>query len=195
MGKQTKGIVDSYSEIMDMDFINSIIEKEGTIKDFEMNKTTLMNVADWALNGSSDEEIRKKLDLSPTQWKVLVNICPTLLLVMRESRALADVIIAGSLFQTAIGGKKIAREVAKTVTEYDERGKACGSHLEKITLYEELPPNADLLKFLATHKLSEKFGDKQIDTSDRYKDILARFTPEQLALIESMKKGIDDEKD
>ena len=194
MGKQVKEIVDKYTKILDLDFINQIIEQNGKLDDFEMNKTTLMNIAEWALNGKSDEEIRKSLNLKPQQWAILVSICPTMVMIMHDSRALADVIIAGSLFQTAIGGKRVAREVVKTITEYDERGKPCGQHLEKITIYEELPPNADLLKFLATHKLSEQFGDGQVDATSRFKDIVSKFTPEQLALVESMgKKEIDNE--
>lgn len=193
---KVKKIVDSYSQVLDMDFINDIIEQNGKLDDFEMNKTTLLNVAEWALNGSSNEEIRKKLDLSPTQWGILVSICPTLLLVMRDSRALADTIIAGSLFQTAIGGKRVRKTVAKSVTEYDERGKPCGQHLESIELWEELPPNGDLLKFLATHKLSEQFGDKKNDSNEDMKKVLDTFTPEQLAIIEQAHKGeVLDEED
>lgn len=196
MGKEVKNIVDKYSNLFDLDFINQVIEQTGKLDDFQMNKTTLMNISEWALNGNSDEEIRKRLELTPTQWHVLVNVCPTLVLVMKDSRALADTIIAGSLFQTAIGGKRVAREVAKSVTEYDERGKPCGQHLEKITLYEELPPNPILLKFLAEHKLSEKFGDKGVAGNSDYKDIVDSLTPEQLKLIEMMSKnGVIDEKD
>lgn len=103
MGKEVKNIVDKYSNLFDLDFINQVIEQTGKLDDFQMNKTTLMNISEWALNGNSDEEIRKRLELTPTQWHVLVNVCPTLVLVMKDSRALADTIIAGSLFQTAIG--------------------------------------------------------------------------------------------
>ena len=37
-----------------------------------------------------------------------------------------------------------------------------GEHLEKV-VEEELPPNPLLLKFLAEHKLSEKFGKDKND--------------------------------
>lgn len=196
MPKETQKIVDEYNQVTDYSFVNEIIKKSGKIDDFEMNKTTLLNISEWALNGNSDEEIRKRLELTPTQWKFLVSVCPTMVLVMRDSRALADVIIAGSLFQTAIGGKRVSKQVAKSVTEYDDKGKPCGQHLETIELWEELPPNADLLKFLATHKLSEKFSDKQTDRSEDYSKVLDKLTPEQIAIIEmASKKGVLDEKD
>ena len=189
MAKEVNEIVNKYANILDIDFINQIIEQSGKMEDFEMNKSTLLNIADWALNGNSDDEIRKKLDLRPAQWSILLSICPTLVLIMRDSRALADVIVAGSLFQTAIGGKKIKRQVAKSVTEYNEMGKPCGQHLEVVELEEELPPNADLLKFLATHKLSEKFGDENAIPREDYGDVLKHLSAEQIAMIELASKN------
>ena len=115
---------------------------------------------------------------------------------------MADVVVAGSLFQTAIGGKRIKRQVAKTVKdyEYDEKtGKSyvVGEHLETIELEEELPPNPILLKFLAENKLSEKFGGKPVDNSSNFAKILDEMTPEQLALVEMAQKGgaLDDNKE
>ena len=194
MGNQVKEIVKKYEDVVDIDFVNQMIEQSGDIKDFEMNKSTLQNISEWALNGKSDEEIRKNLSLTPKQWNVLVHVCPVLLLVMKDSRAVADVVIAGSLFQTAIGGKRIKRQVAKTVKEYEYDEKTgknyiIGEHLETIELEEELPPNPILLKFLAENKLSEKFGGKPIDNSTNFAKILDEMTPEQLALIEMAQKG------
>lgn len=189
MGSKVKDIVNKYKDVVDISFVNQIIEQSGELNDFEMNKSTIMNISEWALNGKSDDEIRQSLSLSKKQWDVLVHICPVLLLVMRDSRAMADMVIAGSLFQTAIGGKRIKRQVAKSVKEYDENGRVCGEHLETIELEEELPPNPILLKFLAENKLSEKFGNKKSDTNSEFAKILDEMTPEQIALIEQAQKG------
>lgn len=189
MGSKVKDIVNKYKDVVDISFVNQIIEQSGELNDFEMNKSTIMNISEWALNGKSDDEIRQSLSLSKKQWDVLVHICPVLLLVMRDSRAMADMVIAGSLFQTAIGGKRIKRQVAKSVKEYDENGRVCGEHLETIELEEELPPNPILLKFLAENKLSEKFGGKKSDNSSEFAKILDEMTPEQIALIEQAQKG------
>lgn len=186
---KVKKIVEEYTDTLDMGFVNEIIEASGELNDFEMNKTTLLNIAEWALNGSSNDEIRKKLTLTERQWKILVATCPTLLCVMRDSRVLADTIVAGSLFQVAIGGKKIRKTVAKSVTEYDENGRPCGQHLETIELWEEMPPNVDALKFLATHKLSEKFGNDKSKPDDEMRRFVDNFTPEQLAVIEQARKS------
>ena len=49
--------------------------------------------------------------------------------------------------------------------------------------------------FLATHKLSEKFGDKQVDNSEHLKRIAENLTPEQMALIEQMNRGMENAKE
>ena len=197
--QQVKDIVKQYSDVVDFDFLNQIMGQSKELQDFEMNKTTLLNVSEWALNGKSDEEIRKSLDLRPKQWATLLSICPVLILVMKDSRALADVVVAGSLFQTAIGGKRIKKQIAKTVKEYEydektHKNYVVGEHLETIEVWEEMPPNAYLLKFLAEHKLSEKFGGKPVDNNQEYSKILESLTPEQLAIIEMEKgRGLDDD--
>lgn len=196
--QQVKDIVKQYSDVVDFDFLNQIMSQSKELQDFEMNKTTLLNISEWALNGKSDEDIRKSLDLRPKQWATLLSICPVLILVMKDSRALADVVVVGSLFQTAIGGKRIPKQIAKAVKDYEKDEKTgksyiVGEHLETIEVWEELPPNPYLLKFLAEHKLSEKFGGKPVDNNQEYSKILESLTPEQLAIIEMEKgRGLDD---
>ena len=187
MGKEIKKIVDEYSGQIDYDIVNEILEDKN-VNDFQMNKTTLMNIAEWALNGDSNEEIRKKLDLTPKEWKLLVNICPVLVYAMKSSRAIADTIIAGSLFQTAIGGKRVMKQVPVRVKEYDEKGMVCGERIEIKEIYEELPPNPQLLKFLAEHKLSDKFGENTTNTREDYKKMVESMTPEERALVEMASK-------
>ena len=173
---------------VDIKLVNEILANTE-LKDFEMNKQTIINIAEWCLNGDSDTEIRQKLSLNAKQWSVLVTICPTLLIVMKESRALADVVVAGSLFQTAIGGKTIRKQQPMRVKDYNEKGLVVGEHYEIVEYEEELPPNPLLLKFLAEHKMSEKLGDKAILNDNNYKKIVDSLTPEERAMIEAMKKA------
>lgn len=182
--------VNELAKNVDIKLVNEMLSKTE-LKDFEMNKTTITNIAEWCLNGASDNEIRKKLSLNKNQWAILVTVCPTLLIVMRDSRALADVVIAGSLFQTAIGGKKITKQVPVKYKIYDDSGKAIGEDYKVIEIQEELPPNPLLLKFLAEHKLSEKLGDNPTNRESDYKKMVDSLTPEERALIEAMKKASD----
>ena len=186
-----KEMVKEYTDTIDFNFTNEIIEKSERLKDFKLSKSVLQNIGEWALNGNSDQEIRKKLELDKEQWGLLVSICPTLILVMSHSRALADTIVAGSLFQVAIGGKRIKKLVPRAIGEYNEDGKKIGEHLETIEVWEELPPNPILLKFLAEHKLSEKFGETKADNSQEYRDFIDNLSPEDRALIDVAKKQID----
>lgn len=190
---QVQQIVDEYKDLVDIPFVNAMIEQNGKLGDFEMNKTTIRNIAEWSLNGDSNKEIRKKLELNRQQWEILTNICPVLVMVMRDTRHLADLVVAGSLFQTAIGGKTIRRQVVKSVKEYDDKGRICGEKLEKVWLEEELPPNPILLKFLAEHKLSEQFGEKHVDNSAKYREVIDSFSSDELALIQQAKEQLEKE--
>lgn len=186
-------ILDPVKELaknVDIKTVNQLLS-QTELKDFEMNKSTITNIAEWALNGNSDNEIRQKLSLNKNQWAILVTICPTLLLVMKESRALADVVVVGSLFQTAIGGKIITKQQPVKIKLYDAYGKVYGEKIEIVETKEELPPNPLLLKFLAEHKLSEKLGDNPINMESEYKKMVESLTPEERALIEAMKKASD----
>ena len=186
-------ILDPVKELaknVDIKTVNQLLA-QTELKDFEMNKSTIANIAEWALNGNSDSEIRKKLSLTKGQWAILVTICPTLLLIMKETRALADVVIAGSLFQTAVGGKIITKQQPVKVKQYDSEGKVIGEKIEIVEIKEELPPNPLLLKFLAEHKLSEKLGDNPLNSESTFKKMVESLSPEELALIEVMKKESD----
>lgn len=173
---------------VDVKLVNELLA-QTELKDFEMNRSTITNIAEWCLNGESDSEIRKRLALTKNQWAILVTVCPTLLIVMKDSRALADVVIAGSLFQTAIGGKRIKKQQPVRVKEYDEKGVVIGEHYTIVEYEEELPPNPLLLKFLAEHKMSEKLGETHKNTGDEYKILVDSLSPEERAMIEAMKKA------
>lgn len=186
-----KDVIDPIRELaenVDIATVNKLLA-QTELKDFEMNKTTITNIAEWALNGNSDNEIRQKLSLNKHQWAILTTICPTLLIVMKDSRALADVVIAGSLFQTAIGGKRIKKQVPVKFKIYDENGKVDREDYKVIEIEEELPPNPLLLKFLAEHKMSEKLGDNPTNNESNYKKMVESLTPEERAMIEAMKKA------
>lgn len=173
----------------DIDYINKMLSKTDDMDDFAMSQSTLSNIAGWALNGASDQEIRKNLDLNKHQWAILCTVCPTMIMIMQHSRAMADMVVAGSLFQTAIGGKRIKKQQPVRVREYDEKGLVCGEHYEVIEIEEELPPNPVLLKFLAENKLSEQFGDKKTNRNEKLRELVDSLSPEDKALIEAARKS------
>ena len=176
---------------VDIDFVNQMIGKSEEMGDFQISKSTLANISSWALNGESDKEIREHLDLTDHQFAILCTVCPTLLLIMDRSRAMADLIVAGSLFQTAIGGKRIKKQQAVKVGIY-ENGVKTGERIEKVWLEEELPPRPELLKFLAENKLSQNFGEHKGVDENKMKELADSLTERDRALIEQMSKKMSD---
>ena len=176
---------------VDIDFVNQMIGKSEEMGDFKISKSTLANISSWALNGESDKDIREHLDLTDHQFAILCTVCPTLLLIMDRSRAMADLIVAGSLFQTAIGGKRIKKQQAVKVGDYVD-GVKVGEHVEKVWLEEELPPRPELLKFLAENKLSQNFGERKGVDESKMKELADSLTERDRALIEQMSKKMSD---
>ena len=195
MKRKKDKTIDNLIKQTDVEYVNKLLKNSNDLKDFEISKSTLSNISSWALDGHSDKEIRDKLDLNKHQWAILVTICPSLIMIMEHSRAMADLVIAGSLFQTAIGGKRIKKQVAVKVKDYDFDGKGkswvIGEHTEVMEIEEELPPNPMLLKFLAEKKLSEQFGDNKSDKNDRIKEMVDSLSEKDKALIKmAMEKEV-----
>lgn len=178
----------------DIDYVNKMLENSEDLKEFKISKSTLSNIASWALNGESDKDIREHLDLNKHQFAILCTVCPTLIVIMDRSRAMADLIVAGSLFQTAVGGKHVRKQQLIKVGIYDG-GIKIGEKVEKQWVEEELPPNPMLLKFLAENKLSEQFGEHKGVDEEKMKKLADSFSDRDRALIEQASKKFKEELD
>ena len=182
--KELKTIADT----VDIDYVNNALDNAG-IKTIDISQKTLMNIGKWCLDGKSEFEIRQNLELTIQEWNYLLKTCPAIVVVMQHSMAYAEMVIGGTLFQTAIGGKKVKKKIPLKVHEYNEYGKVCGEHYEMVEVEEETQPNPYLLKFLAENKLSEQFGNKKTDNSKEYKDIIDTMTEDEIKAINEYKKN------
>ena len=183
-------IVHQLNEIsgsFDLDSVNIALKSQG-INKLQISKKTLVNIGKWILDGKSEMEIRNNLELTAQEWAYLLKNCPALVIVMQQSTAYADIIVGGTLLQTAIGGKIVRKKVPMKVKDYAD-GKIIGEHYEYVEIEEETQPNPMLLKFLAENKLSEKFGGKTPDNSKEYHDVIENMTPEQIKIIEEYNKN------
>ena len=174
------------SDSFDLDDVNMALKSQGIDK-LQISKKTLVNIGKWILDGKSEMEIRNNLELTSQEWAFLLKNCPALVIVMQKSTAYADIIVGGTLLQTAIGGKVIKKKVPMKIKDYED-GKVIGEHIVYVEVEEETQPNPMLLKFLAENKLSEKFGGKTPDNSKEYHDVIENMTPEQLKMIEEYGK-------
>lgn len=180
--KELKQELKNITDTVDLDITNQVIEMSGELGTFELSKKTLNNIAKWALDGKSQFEIAQNLELSKKEWDYLVKICPVILLVMQHSQAYADIVVAGSLYQTAIGGHTIKRKTPIKIKEYED-GKVVGEHVEIVEYDEVQKPNPDLLRYLAEHKLSENFGKVKVDNTKQHREIVEAMTDEAAELI------------
>ena len=176
------------SNLVDLDMVNSTLKANGISK-IDLSKKTLVNIGKWCLDGKSELEIRQNLELTGQEWAYLLKTCPAIVVILQHSTAYADMIVGGTLLQTAIGGKIVKKKVPMKVHDYNEYGKVIGEHYEMIEIEEETQPNPMLLKFLAENKLSEKFGGKSVDNSKEFRDVIDNLTEEQIKIISENKLG------
>lgn len=183
--KELKQELKKITDTVNIELTNKVLDLSDEIKDFHLTEKTLNNIAKWALDGKSQFEIAQNLELSKKEWAYLCNICPSILLVMQHSQAYADIVIAGSLYQTAIGGHTIHKKVPIKIKDYDN-GRVIGEHIEFAEWDEIQPSNPYLLKYLAENKLSENFGKVKTDNSKEHREVIDAMTEEELKTIESL---------
>lgn len=183
--KEVKQELKKITDVVDIDMVNQIIGMSGEIENFSLSKKTLENIAKWALDGKSQFEIQQNLELSKSEWNYLLKVCPSIILVMQHSQAYADLVVAGTLYQTAIGGHTIHKKIPIKIKEYDN-GRVVGEHVEIIEYDETQPSNPYLLKYLAEHKLSENFGKEKSDMSKEHREVIDVMSDEELKIIEKL---------
>ena len=180
LSKEEKKVVQSIIDTIDLKSLN--IQLEGKVNNLILTEKTLENIAKWALDGKSQTEIRNNLELTEYEWEYLKMTCPTMLLLMSKTTAYADVVIAGTLLQTAIGGQEYEVDEIVKIKDYDN-GRCIGEHIEHHTRKVKTQPNPDLLKFLSIHKLSENFSEKPKNDSKEYKEVIDNMTDEEKKAI------------
>lgn len=184
--KELKQELKKITDTVDIDLTNQIIDMSGELEKFELTKKTLNNIAKWALDGKSQFEIAQNLELSKKEWNYLIKVCPAILMVMQHSQAYADIVIAGTLYQTAIGGHTIKKKVPIKIKDYNASGRVVGEHVEIVEYEEQQAPNPYLLKYLAENKLSEQFGKVKGDSTKEHREVVEVMSDEELALIEKL---------
>ena len=143
--RELKAITDT----VDLDMVNQQLSIGG-VNNIEISDKTLMNIGKWCLDGKSEYEIKQNLELSDSEWRYLLKTCPAIVVIMQHSTAYADMIVGGTLFQTAVGGKIIKKKVPMKVRDYVE-GKIVGEGK-----HEELLNNCEVYKEIALSQLSKE---------------------------------------
>ena len=175
------------------DMVGMMIDKlkaEG-IETLNITRKTLLNIGKWFLDGKSQFEVQQNLELTYAEWQYLLKVCPQVVTIMQHSTAYADMIVGASLLQTAIGGKVIKKKVPMKMHKYqiiDGKSIVVGEYIEMVEVEEETQPNANLLRYLAEHKLSEQFGDNKKDLTQEHRQVIDALTEEELKAINEYKK-------
>ena len=103
--EEQKKALDQSKKIIDKVNVRATNEiLEGTKVDgFKISKRILQNIAEWCLNGDTEDEIAHKLELNKNQWAILTTVCPKVLEIMEFGYAYADIVEVNN--PTVIPGK------------------------------------------------------------------------------------------
>ena len=145
------------SNLVDLDLVNSTLKANGISK-IDLSKKTLVNIGKWCLDGKSELEIRQNLELTGQEWAYLLKTCPAITVILQHSTAYADMIVGGTLLQTAIGGKIVKKKVPLKVHEYNENGKIIGEHYEMVEVEEKIL--LDTFAKYGAEDLGSEYGEK-----------------------------------
>lgn len=187
--QEVKKQIEKITDTVDMDSINKVIKNDKVLLDFGLSKKTLLNISKWALDGKSQFEIQQNLELNEKEWQYLCHVCPAIILVMQHSMAYADIVVAGTLYQTAVGGQKIKKKVPLKIHDYNDQGKVIGEHYEMVEVETITEPNPYLLKYLAEHKMSENLGNGKRAASDEHRKIIDSMTDDEREAIAEYGNG------
>ena len=188
-----KSELKTITDAVNIDLVNEVL-RTNDINKIEITSKTLENISKWCLDGKSQTEIRNNLELSPNEWNFLLKTCPAIVVIMQHSLAYADMVVGGTLLQVGLGGKKVKKQVLVKVKDYKyneetQRTEVVGEHYEKQWVEEELPPNANVLMFLAENKLSEQFGGSKSDSSKEHRKVIDALTEEEIKAIEQYRNS------
>lgn len=123
-----------------------------------LEKDNLLRLKSWARDGLTDEEIAKKMEISPSTFYEWQKKYSEISEAIKRGREPTNVILEDTAFERATQWRTV-KEVTKEPRMDRKTGKielAVVKEVEK-----EIPPDSTLLIFLMKNRMKEKYGDRQ----------------------------------
>ena len=115
----------------------------------------LSEIREWCMQGLTNEEMSKRLDINPDTWYRYMKEHPVLSELVQASKSVIDTKVENSLLKTALGYEY---EEIKTVIEEDKNGKK-RTRIEKTKKY--MPPNPTAQAFWLKNRRPELWSDRR----------------------------------
>jgi hypothetical protein len=165
------------------------VDSKGIVKDEEI-KGTIRNIFNWSSEGKSEKEISQYLNMDLRDFKSLCKQYPIFLGAMSKGKAMAKMMVSASMYELAIGGKKIKKLVPVTTCEYNENGKMISKTTTYANVETELPPDFNAQKYILSRKDPKNWGDDVVIEEEKiYKKQIEPLTSEDKARLVKLNKA------
>ena len=163
--------------------------------DSELNKQTLKNIFDWSCDGKDEKEIAKFLSLSKKEFNELKCRYPEIVGVMAKGTVYASAQLSLNMYELAMGGRTIYKDVLATETIYDDNGKKVRTIQKPVKISYQLEPNFYANKFLLENKERIVYGEeKRKEKENEAVNDLKNMDKKELYKLKSMFVNDDIEK-
>ncbi len=123
-----------------------------------LEKDNLLRLKSWARDGLTDEEIAKKMEISPSTFYEWQKKYSEISEAIKKGREPVNTILEDTAFERATQWREV-EEVA-----YERQYNMQSKKMEMVEVRKTkktIPPDATLLIFLLKARMKEKYGDKQ----------------------------------
>jgi len=185
-------IVKEADKLNDLSNVYMNEDLKNNVERLKVSTKTIENVVRWAIGGATTKEIAKNLELTPKDFQTLLSISPALIWALSKGEELAQIQLSATAYELAMGGRKCHRQVLGSVKEYDENGRITRTYQEPIDTTYELEPNANLIKFLLTNHIPNRYGElkKEVD-SEKMKEVVETLSADDLTKLKEYAKTKD----
>ena len=115
----------------------------------------LTEIREWCIEGLTNEEMSKRLDINPDTWYKYMKEHAVLAELVNISKSVVDSQVENALLKTALGYEY---EEVKTIIEEDKNGKK-RTRIEKTKKY--MPPNPTAQAFWLKNRKREEWSERR----------------------------------
>ena len=115
----------------------------------------LNEIREWCMQGLTNEEMSKKLDINPDTWYKYMKQHGVLAELVQMSKSVIDSQVENALLKTALGYEY---EEVKTIIEEDKNGKK-RTRIEKVKKH--MPPNPTAQAFWLKNRKREEWSERK----------------------------------
>lgn len=115
----------------------------------------LAEIREWCIEGLTNEEMSKRLDINPDTWYKYMKEHAVLAELVNISKSVVDSQVENALLKTALGYEY---EEVKTIIEEDKNGKK-RTRIEKTKKY--MPPNPTAQAFWLKNRKREEWSERR----------------------------------